>query len=258
MRIIETAAKEIFTRTKLEGAKWVINPYVGCGHGCLYCYAKFMAKWRPKDYGEWGSWVEMKINGPQLVQGKRVSGWLFMSSICDPYQPVEKDLRLTRKILENMDKNIKLSILTKSDLILRDLDILKKFKNIEIGLTVNSFISKAKKLLEPEAPENGKRIAALERLKQESLYAYAFVSPIIPGLTDLRSVIAKTQNFVDYYWFEFLNWRGAGRGFTEILKKEFPKSYAIVSNEGLYKKFISESKNIINGFDIKIRGVVEH
>ncbi|MEK7103868.1 MAG: radical SAM protein, partial [Patescibacteria group bacterium] len=207
MKIIEIKAKEIFTKTKL-GADWVINPYVGCSHNCLYCYAKFIARWRPLEYGKWGDWVEAKINGPELVKDRKIKGEVFMSSICDAYQPVEKDLKLTRKILENLDKNVKLSILTKSDLVLRDVDIFKHFKNIEVGLTINSFTDKAKKLFEPNAIDSQLRINALKKLKEQGIKTYAFISPIIPGLINLQDIVNKTKSFVDYYWFEFLNLRG--------------------------------------------------
>ncbi|MDD5750375.1 MAG: radical SAM protein [Candidatus Pacebacteria bacterium] len=257
MKIIEVKAKEIFSKTKL-GADWVINPYVGCGHQCLYCYAKFMAKWRPAEYGKWGTWLEAKVNGPELVKGREAKGRVFMSSICDAYQPVEKDLQLTRRLLENMDKNIKLSILTKSDLVLRDIDILKQFKNAEVGLTINSFTGKAKEIFEPAAPEAAKRIAALQKLKEQGIRTHAFVSPIIPKLIDLPDIVSKTRNFVDYYWFEFLNLRGAGKEFAQILQKEFPESYKIVSNAALYQKFIDQITDLINSFNIKIRGIVKH
>jgi DNA repair photolyase len=258
MKIIKVKSKSIFTRTKLSGAKWVINPYVGCGHGCLYCYARFISRWRPGNYGKWGSWVEAKINAPELVENKYVDGWVFMSSICDAYQPIEKELKLTRKILENMDKRIKLAILTKSDLVLRDIDLLKQFKDIEIGFTINSFSGKAKKLFEPDAPSNHKRIKALKTLKEKGFKTYAFVSPMIPGLIDLKDVISKTKKHSDYYWFEFLNLRGAGKQFTQVLKKEFPKSYEIVINKAKFQQFVKDCKKIIDSQNIKVRGIEIH
>jgi len=257
MKIIEVKAKEIFTKTKL-GADYVINPYVGCSHNCLYCYAKFIAKWRPTEYGKWGTWVEAKINGPELVKGRKVRGSVFMSSICDAYQPLEKELGLTGKILENLDKNTKLSILTKSDLVLRDIDILKQFKSIEVGLTINNFTGKTKELFEPGAPENQQRINALEKLKEQGIKTYAFVSPIIPGLIDLQNIIDKTKNFVDYYWFEFLNLRGAGKDFSQVLQKEFPESYEIVADKELYDKFISGITKVINNLGVVVREIVKH
>jgi len=257
MKVIEIKAKEILTKTKL-GSDYVINPYVGCSHNCLYCYAKFIARWRPIEYGKWGDWVEVKINGPELVKDRKITGTVFMSSICDAYQPIEKDLRLTRRILENLDKNAKLSILTKSDLVLRDIDILKQFKNVEVGLTINCFTGKTKKLFEPNSIENKDRIKVLKKLAEQGIETYAFISPIIPELVNLQDVVGKTKDFVDYYWFEFLNLRGAGKEFSQILQKEFPESYKIVNNETLYKDFIDKTTKIINSLGVKIREVVRH
>ena len=105
-------------------------------------------------------------------------------------------------------------------------------------------------------------------MKEEGIGVYAFVSPIIPGLiaspaeasakAGLESIVNKTKSFVDYYWFEFLNLRGAGKEFSEVLKKEFPASYKIVSNSELYQRFIEQSTKTINSFGVKIRGIVKH
>ena len=89
-KIIKTQVKEIFTKTKLPGCDWVINQYVGCGHNCSYCYARFISRW--KGYGEWGSWIEVKVNAPELVKSKFVKGKVFMSSVSDAYQPIEKEI----------------------------------------------------------------------------------------------------------------------------------------------------------------------
>lgn len=254
-KLIETKAKSIFTKTKLPGARWVVNQYVGCEHACLYCYAKFITRWREGDYGRWGSWVEAKMNAPELVMDKYVVGKVFMSSVSDAYQPIEKDLKLTRRILENMNKNIQLSILTKSDLILRDLDILKQFKNVEIGFTINSFMGKTKDVFEPGSVSNEKRIKALEKIKLEGFKTYTFVSPIIPELINLEDVISRTKNFSDYYWFEFVNKRGAGRKFVDVLKKEFPKSFEILDDKIKFQEFFYQCKKIIDSAGIKVKGV---
>ena len=157
-----------------------------------------------------------------------------------------------------MDKRIKLAILTKSDLILRDIDILKQFKTLEIGFTINSFVGKTKKLFEPDSPTNNKRIETLKTLKKKGFETYAFISPIIPELIDLEDIISKTKNYSDYYWFEFINLRGAGKQFAQILKKEFPKIYEIVTDKSKFQQFIKECKKIINSQNIKVRGIEIH
>ncbi len=258
INLIKVKAKSIFTRSKLSGVKWTINQYVGCEHACLYCYAKFISKWRPPNYGKWGSWVEAKINAPELVKGKYVDGWVYMSSITDPYQPIEKELKLTRRILENLDKRIKLSVQTKSYLVLRDLDIFKQFKAIEIGLTINSFSGEAKRIFEPFSPSNERRINTLKTLKKNGIITYAFISPIIPGLINLKDVIQKTKSFADYYWFEMINIRGAGKEFMDVLKREYPKSYNVLTDKKKFSEFVKECKKMISSEDIKIQGIVIH
>ena len=258
VKLIKVKAKEIFTRTKLPGTKWAINQYVGCQHACLYCYAKFISRWRPGNYGRWGSWVEAKMNAPELVKGRYVDGWVYMSSISDPYQPVEKELKLTGSILENLDKRTKLAIQTKSDLVLRDIDLLKEFKTIQVGLTINSLSGKAKKIFEPFSPSNEARVKALKTLKENGIETYTFVSPIIPGLINLKDVIRKTKAFTDSYWFEFINIRGAGKEFMNVLKKKFPKSYDILIDKKDFSEFIKECRKIISSENIKIQGIVIH
>lgn len=257
-KLIKTKAKSIFTRTKLPGAKWVINQYVGCQHACSYCYAKFICRWRPSDYGKWGSWVEAKMNAPELVKGKYVDGWVYMSSISDPYQPIEEKLQLTQQILENLDKEIKLSIQTKSDLVLRDINIFKRFQDIEVGFTINNFDGKLKDLFEPFSPSNERRINALKILKENGTRTYVFVSPVIPGLINLKDIIEKTKGFTDSYWFEMINLKGAGSEFAQILKTKFPESYKILKDRKRFNKFIKECKMIINSEDINVQGIVVH
>lgn len=258
IKLINIKSKEIFTKSKLPGCEWVINQYVGCQHACSYCYAKFITRWRPDDYGKWGTWVEAKINAPELVKNRYVNGQVFMSSISDPYQPVEEELKLTRQILENLDKKTKLSILTKSDLVLRDIDLFGQFKDIEIGFTINSFADEPKEDFEPFSATNAKRIHALKTLKQNGIKTYAFISPIVPGLIDLNKVVEATKKYADYYWFEFINMRGAGPEFARILDRRYPESYEIVNNKEKFSKFINETKQLILSKNIIVQGIEMH
>ena len=198
------------------------------------------------------------MNAPELVKGKYVEGNVYMSSISDPYQQIEKKLELTRQILENLDKNIILSIQTKSDLVLRDLDIFKKFKSIEVGLTINDFEGETKKIFEPDSPTNKKRIRALKILKENKIKTFAFVSPIIPGLINLEDVIEKTEKFADFYWFEMMNKRGAGPECMEILRNKFPQSHEVLRDRDKFSEFIKSCENIIYSKNIKVQGIAKH
>jgi DNA repair photolyase len=256
MEIFETEAKEIFTKTSLPGADWVINQYVGCGHACEYCYARFMSRWRHR--GTWGTWVEAKMNAPELVKGRFVEGVVFMSSVSDAYQPLEEELRLTRRILENMDKRIRLSILTKSDLVLRDLDILRQFEDVEIGFTVNSFTGAERERFEPGSVSTERRIEAMRNVKESGLRTFAFVGPIVPGLIDVAEVIRNTKEYADHYWFEVMNLRGAGKEFSDMLKEKYPESYRILNDGKELSGYIGSIEKIIRESGITASEVLRH
>ncbi|ASJ05835.1 SPL family radical SAM protein [Thermococcus pacificus] len=255
LRVIEKKAKSIYTRSKIPGVDWTVNQYVGCAFACKYCYAKFMAKWR--DYGEWGSWVEVKTNAPDLAR-KRVKGSVVMSTVSDPYQPIESGLKLTRRVLQYMDKRNELSILTKSPLVTRDIDIFKLFRSIEVGLTINGFTGREKRLFEPLTPVHEARVSALKELKEAGLRTYVFVSPIIPEITDVSAILGDTRDFADYYFFEVLNLRAAGKEFQALLKEEYPESYGALTDLGKFGEFIRRLKEEIKGLGIKADGIETH
>ena len=256
VKIIRIKAKRAFTPTKLPGANYVLNQYVGCQHACKYCYAKFMCKWHA--YGKWGSWVVVKENFPELVKGRRVAGRVYMSSVSDPYQPVEREILLTRKILEKMDKKTRLSILTKSDLVLRDIDLFKEFGDIEVGLTINDFDGRVKKEIEPFSPPKERRIRALKELSENGIKTYAFISPIIPELVDVEELINETKSFADFYWFEFLNLRASGREFREWLKENYAESYETLVRRTEFEKYVKSVRYAIKNSRVHVKGICIH
>ena len=255
VKIVKIRAKSIFTRTKISNLSYSLNQYVGCMHSCLYCYAKYICKW--KNYGKWGDWVEVKINAPELVRGKFIRGNVFMSTVSDPYQPIERKFKLTRKILENMNKKVRLLILTKSNLIIRDINIFNKFENINIGLTLNGFDGKVKRNLEPYAPVHEKRVQALKELKEEGLRTYAFISPIIPKLVEIEEIIKETKDLVNYYIFELINIRLSGGEFLRYLIENHPKSYEVLINQDNFSKFLAELKDYIKKLNLNAK-IIQH
>ena len=256
VKVIKQRARRAFSPTKIPGARWVINQYIGCYHACKYCYAKFMCKWY--DYGKWGSWVVVRENMPEVVRGRYVAGKVYMSSVSDPYQPIEEKIKLTRKILENMSKRIMISILTKSDLVLRDIELFKKFRNIEVGLTVNGFDKSVKEDLEPYSPSIERRVEALKRLYESGVKNYAFISPIIPKLTDIEKIISDTRDFVEYHFFEFLNFRAAGAEFRRLLRERYWEAYEVVSNKDRFERYVKDMIKVIRGSGVEIGGICLH
>lgn len=160
----------------------------------------------------WGDFIDVKINAPDLIPEKSEkykNKNIFISSVTDPYLFLEKKYEITRKILEKLIYlKPNLSIQTKSNLILRDIDLLKKFENCEVGLTITSLDEKISKEIEPFASLPEQRIETLQKLKNENLKTYVFVGPIIPFITDWKNIILKTKDFTDFYMFENLNISG--------------------------------------------------
>ena len=190
MEIKEITSKSILTPSKLPDADYVINPYTGCGFGCTYCYASFMGRYVGKDIADWGEYLYAKINAPELLKqdlkrlknkGKGKS--IFFSSVTDPYQGMEAKYQLTQKCLEVLLEwgfEGKLSILTKSQLVLRDLGLLKQFSNVEVGLTITSTDDAVSRYFEKKAPNVSDRLEALKKLNHEGISTYAFVGPLLP------------------------------------------------------------------------------
>lgn len=226
MRVQEVKAKSIITKTKLPDGDFVINPYIGCTHGCRYCYARFMKRFTGHTE-PWGSFVDVKINAPDLVPkdtGKYKHKRIIVGSVTDPYQPLEKKHKLTRRILEKLiPLQPQVNIMTKSSLVLRDIDLLKQFKKCIVAVSLATLEDTTRKKLEPLAPSVERRIGALERLYKEKIETALFISPIFPWITDWKKIINKTKNFVDEYWFENLNFYPSIRGeIYKILKEINP------------------------------------
>ncbi|MCJ7704891.1 MAG: radical SAM protein [Desulfobacterales bacterium] len=179
----EIFAKTVLTRTAISGFDYCLNPYVGCGHGCRYCYASFMKRFTGHKE-PWGEFIDVKVNAPSLLKNqlKRAKpGIVAISTVTDPYQPIEKTYKITRGCLEALlDKQFPVNLLTRSPLCLRDIDLFKRFKKIEVGLTVTTHDEAMKKLFEPCSPSIPSRIRALETLRQERVRTYAFIGPLLP------------------------------------------------------------------------------
>lgn len=211
----------------LPDADFVINPYTGCAHSCIYCYARFMKRFTGHEE-KWGRFIDVKINAPDLIPkgAKKYEGKsIFLSSVTDAYNPIEKKYELTRKIIEKLiPLNPDLSILTKSDLVLRDVGLLKQFKSCAVGLTITSLDDKVRKEIEPFASPVEKRIGALKKLKREGISAYVFIGPILPFITDWKKIIEQTKNFADFFMFENLSVRGSiWRSMEVWLKEKHPE-----------------------------------
>jgi DNA repair photolyase len=241
--VIFRSASRAFGRTKIPNADYTLNIYIGCLHGCKYCYVQALAKRYRWSYGEWGCWVIVRKNLPKLVKGKSLNGWIFVSSLSDAYQPIERKFKLTRRVFDAISYNNRLRILTKSDLIVRDSDVLSKFKGVEIGLTVNSFDERLRRKLEPGAVSMERRLNALRTVKDDGFRTFGFVSPVIPYLTDVEAVLGELRGLVDYVVVEVLN--PCVKDFVEWLKDIYPESWNVLRDWEKFESFIRDLKNSV-------------
>ncbi|MDR1268343.1 MAG: radical SAM protein [Planctomycetaceae bacterium] len=218
MLISEIETKHILTHSKVPGLGYSINPYVGCQHACVYCYARFMKRFTNHEE-PWGQFVDVKTNSldvfdKDILKVKSGEG-AFIASVTDAYQPVERKYKLTRSILERIAdlppdlfrNGFAVSILTKSDLVLRDLDILKRLEKISVGFSIAMTNETVCRLFEPRCSPIRQRIAALKTLRDAGIRTYAFINPILPGITDLPAIFAALEGVVEYVCGETLNMR---------------------------------------------------
>lgn len=217
--INEIKAKTALTKSNLPASDYCINPYTGCLHGCVYCYARFMRRFTGHQE-PWGKFLDIKINAVECLEKdiKRAKkGLVLLSSVTDPYQPIERKYGLTRGLLEVLLKyQFPVSILTKSSLVTRDIDLFSKFEEIEVGMTITSTSDAVSTSFEPGASKASERISALTVLREGGINTYAFIGPILPGLSDLEQIFAAIEGKVDFVMAEALNPRCGN--WDEILK----------------------------------------
>jgi DNA repair photolyase len=216
LQITAITARTALVRSKIPGVDYVINPYLGCGHGCRYCYAVFMRKYaRHHREAPWGRFVEVKVNLPEVLGAelhrKKRPGRALLSSVCDPFQPVEAKYRLTRQCLEILGKcGWGIDILTRSPLVCRDLDLLTALPEVSVGLSIPTDDDLVRKILEPNAPPIGARVAALQRLHDAGLTPWVFIAPMLPmNPARLHELLSP---YVSRVMLDALNYRGQVQG----------------------------------------------
>lgn len=268
MIVKEIESKSILTKSKLPESDYCINPYVGCMHGCVYCYARFMKRFTGHTE-PWGEFVDVKVNAVQLLNDRLNSmrekeGVAILGSVTDAYQPLERKYGLTRGLLKKLlAANFSISILTKSDLVVRDIDILRQFENCTVGLTITTTDDQVRAKLEPKAAQVEKRIEALKQLHENGISTYAFVGPIFPVLTDLRAIFASVHGVVDAMWGETLNIRGGCWNSLEVaLGEHFPELLPgfkeKVRNSDYWELVEQEFRNLCNEFQVPLVGFYKH
>ena len=193
--IKEVKAKNILNKSGIPGMTYCINPYTGCTHGCIYCYATFM-----KDYSghteEWGEFVDVKVNLPEILskEVKRKSvGRVCIGTVADAYQPIEKEKRLTRRAIELLKENkFPFEILTKSSLILRDVDLLKNNGSCSVEITITTIDEKVREIFEPGADTIANRLETVKTFISMGIPTTVFFGPVLPYFSDSRQSLKET------------------------------------------------------------------
>lgn len=221
IRDIET--KNIMTKSTLPVGGYSVNPYVGCTHGCKYCYASFMKRFTGHTE-PWGTFLDVKhwpvIKNPQKYKGQRV----VIGSVTDGYLPQEAQFRNTRKLLEQLkNSGAELLICTKSDLVLRDLDLLKEMGKVTVSWSINT-LEEAFQSDMDNAVSVERRLDAMKQIYDAGIRTVCFISPVFPGITDFEAIFHRVKEQCDLVWLENLNLRGAFKQeILDYMKSKYPQ-----------------------------------
>jgi DNA repair photolyase len=228
-----------------------------------------MKRYTGHDNEEWGSFIDVKINAPEILVKdiRRLRGrpTIFLSSVCDAYQPVEAKYKITRKILEILAPlEFPVAILTQSTLVTRDVDLFKKFKSIKVGMSFITMDEKATRIFQPLAASPTTRIEALKKLHQAGIKTYIHLGPILPHFTDFEEIFGPTHKYIDSAMGETLNTKGEN---WENLVRTLSKNYPDLMPEFNKFKFKdrqylsqirSDFQNTVRKYKVKVTGIYSH
>lgn len=207
VKISDIDVKSVLTKSNLPVSDFSVNPYVGCTHACKYCYASFMKRFtnHPEPWGEFldvKHWPEM--TNPEKYKGKE----LFIGSVTDPYNPQEEEYGRTRALLQQLKgSGVKISIQTKSDLVLRDMELIRTFPDARVGFSINTLDERFKDDMD-NAVSIERRLEAMRQFHEAGIRTTCFISPIFPGITDVMAIIERVKDRCNLVWLENLNLRG--------------------------------------------------
>lgn len=242
MKINEISCKSILSKSSIYSVDYSINPYVGCQHKCRYCYAAFMRKYTGHDE-TWGEFVDIKVNAEDALErdlAKAYQGSVLLSSVTDAYQPVERKYELTRRILKRLaDTKFYVSILTKSFLLTRDLDVLQRFdpERISVGFTLNFLNNRNESIWEPNSPGTKERIDALKLISDAGISTYVHVGPYLEKITNLEKLLRNVEDYTDELQVENVNLRGKRRTIIDTIKQYYPDLIP------MYKRILKDDLN---------------
>jgi len=250
LKLKEVTCKNALVKSRISGVDYCLNPYVGCEHNCAYCYAIFMKRFTDHSE-EWGSFVDVKVNFLERLERevkKAKPGVVMISSVTDPYQPLEEKYKLTRGSLEILSKyDFPVSIQTKSDLVLRDVDLLKNLKECEVGFTITCLDPEIQKRFEPHSSSTQERFEALKKLNEAGIDTFIFFGPVLPYFFDTEKSIAlllqkALETKVKFVYIDKMNYTPSiWERVKRFLSSNFPE--LLPSYESNYLKMHSHNRN---------------
>jgi len=200
--------RSILNKSKVEWTDLNCNHYAGCAHNCFYCYARKLTQRFNPDF----VWTRPApvLNAVDILKkevSRKKAGRVMVCSMTDPYQPLEKDLQLTRQVLEVLlPSKHHVLILTKSDLVTRDYDLIEQHSNVEVGFTITCRDAETNKKYEPCAPPPHKRLNALLEAKERGIKTFVSVEPWIPNITEPEKLVLSLDGLADRWIFGSLNY----------------------------------------------------
>ncbi|NLO81800.1 MAG: radical SAM protein [Clostridiales bacterium] len=242
----EIFCKSVLVKTGIKGFEYCINPYTGCSHACHYCYASFMCRFSGHQE-RWGSFVDIKVNSAdillkQLKGRKKPNGKVLIGTVTDAYQPDEAEYGITRSILEILAdyRMLEVHILTKSNLVRRDISVLKRLDNCKVGFTITTMNPRIARIMEPGAPPPQMRISAAEELIKSGIPVWVFIAPIIPGITDTEESLSTL--------FHTLHEAGICEIMTDYLN---PYPAVVRRLKNVYRRFFPNSLPMLDEYLIQ-------
>ena len=203
--------RSLISETKL-GSDFVINPYIGCPHKCVYCYAACIERGRAPHEVPWGEYLDVKVPTTILPLAKLFRKSVLLSSMTDAYNPYEKRAEVTRAILKQLvPAETSISIITKSALVTRDIDILTQFPRAKVIFSMSSLDDSFRRRAEPYASSPQCKIEAMEKLKAAGISVCAFVAPTFPEITQPEEIVRILGHVADKINFDKLNLRSGNR-----------------------------------------------
>lgn len=234
MIINKINVNSVMTKSSLPVGGYSVNPYVGCPHACKYCYASFMKRFTGH-IEDWGTFLDVKYWEPITNPKKYANQLAVIGSVTDGYNLYEEQFGRTRALLEELkDSDAKIMICTKSDLVVRDLDILTQMKDVTVSWSINTLDESFQSDMD-EAVSIKRRLAAMKKIYEAGIRTVCFVSPIFPEITDIPAIIERVKNQCDFIWLENLNLRGT---FKPTIMKYIEEKHADLLP--LYKQIYSK------------------